>query len=601
MSAERLVIELALIDGASRVARSAADQLDKLGESGKAVGAKFRGMVDDVNAGMKSLAVSRTLQRELVEPGVRAAATLEDALTGLKVQLDQGSVEQMKTQLRDAQSEAGRIAAPTAFSAAEVVGIQTDLRKAGLGMDTILGQGGAAEAVAKLATAERGLGSQGATQAVMTLGSIFGLQGDQYAGAADLLTRAGGAASVSPGELAAALSMAPSAGTLGLSPDETLASLGVLGNMGIKGSSAGTALNAFLRQAAVADSTYGLGLYDQAGNFKGLGAAAESLRGTMEGRTPQEQQLALQKAFGDEGSRFALALLRTGAGGLEDTQAKMGGALSLDARVTEMAGTLNARNQALSGTADTVLARLFQPALQPLKEMSAVGNDALSRLGQAVDDNPAIAQGVSYGSLAAAGGAAVYGAARLGRGGLRGAQGLLMARRGGLLGSLTGRAAGLAEAKALEKAAGVQPVSVVNWPATLQAGGLAGDALGAAGSGLSSKLRAGAGVLAAGTAGWAVGSAINDRIQENDLAKSLTQGALANAALSSPLTRLGLEATGQDALIAELQRTRNQAMADVGLPPLEIKVSVDKNNQGQAQAVWRDGSAGARAERMVKF
>ena len=388
MAVSRMVMELLLIDGASAVARRAASSLRGLGEEGEQAFQHMSRAVDQFRSGMRSLSVARQLKTELVDPGVEAAASLQSALTGLEVTLNADSVEDLKRQLADARSDAARVASPTAFSQEDVVGIQTDLSKAGLGGSAILGKGGAAEAVAQLATAEGDLGASGATQAVLTMGSIFGLAGDQFASAADELVRASGAAAVNPRQLAEALAQSPTAGALGLERDETLASLGVMGNMGIKGGSAGTALNAFLRMAAKSDQKYGMGLYE-GGEFVGLQRAAEALRGQMEGRTQQQQQVALSKAFGDEGARFALAMLQTGAGSLEDTMQKMATARSLEDRVSTRAGTFGASADALGGTQRTLMAALFEPALEPLTEgaqsfdLLTLQNDVTAALGEA--------------------------------------------------------------------------------------------------------------------------------------------------------------------------------------------------------------------------
>ena len=133
-------------------------------------------------------------------------------------------------------------------------------------------------------------------------------------------------------------------------------------------------------------------------------------------------------------------------------------------------------------------------------------------------------------------------------GGALGAAGLFGAARyggkalSGLAGKLGGTAAGVATGKALEEAAGVQPVYVVNMPESLggklgtaekladAAGDLVGpktfsklkttaalvggaplSALPAMGAGAMAT--AGAGVLAAGAAGWGIGTLISDAIE----------------------------------------------------------------------------------------
>lgn len=592
MAVSRMVMELLLIDGASAVARRAASSLRGLGEEGEQAFQHMSRAVDQFRSGMRSLSVARQLKTELVDPGVEAAASLQSALTGLEVTLNADSVEDLKRQLADARSDAARVASPTAFSQEDVVGIQTDLSKAGLGGSAILGKGGAAEAVAQLATAEGDLGASGATQAVLTMGSIFGLAGDQFASAADELVRASGAAAVNPRQLAEALAQSPTAGALGLERDETLASLGVMGNMGIKGGSAGTALNAFLRMAAKSDQKYGMGLYE-GGEFVGLQRAAEALRGQMEGRTQQQQQVALSKAFGDEGARFALAMLQTGAGSLEDTMQKMATARSLEDRVSTRAGTFGASADALGGTQRTLMAALFEPALEPLTEGAQMANDALGRLAATVEADPRIAQGVSYGAMGAVGAAGAFGLAQLLRGGLSLSKGLQGAGGAGLLRALLGTAGGVAAGKAAEAAAGTTPVFVTNWPAELGfAGGLPGGAKG--GAALGAVGRAGA-LGAAGLAGAGVGTAINEGLIKGSWAEDAIQAWMAQWTLIDPLSggAASLGGSSRD----DRRNARDESLNRL-FERLDINVHVDKDGvtttevrAGDVQRAWsRDGA-----------
>lgn len=128
-------------------------------------------------------------------------------------------------------------------------------------------------------------------------------------------------------------------------------------------------------------------------------------------------------------------------------------------------------------------------------------------------------------------------------GGALGALGIFGAARyggkavSGLMSKFGGTAAGVAQGKALEAAAGVTPVFVVNWPGSSPAdiAGAAAGAAGAAGNagkiasrakslavlagglplsawgsmGAAGMATAGAGVLAAGAGGYAVGTGIN--------------------------------------------------------------------------------------------
>lgn len=531
MALTRLVLELALIDGASAGVRGLSSQLQRMGTEGQKALRLVNGAMDDLQGGLKALSSARALKESLVDPGLQAAATLETALRNLEVNLDQGSLEQVKRQLSEVELNAARIAGPTKFNQAEAIGIHTDLKKAGLSLSDITGQGGAAEAVTQLASAE-GLDASQAVGAVTTLGSIFGLSGSQYSGAADLLARAGAASNTDAAELREALAQAPSAGSMKLDPTETLASLGVMANMGVRGGAAGTALNAFLRDSAAKNRRMNLGLFDDGGNFVGMQAAAAQLQKRTAGMTPEQTQNFLTRAFGDEGARMGLGLLK-GQGGLAEVMAGMGQSRSLQDKVARLSDTQAASREALGGTVESTLATLFQPALDPLKRLASTANDWVGQVGDASRADPRLAQATSYGAMGAVGVAGLYGVARLARGGARGLGAL--GSIGGLLGS---RAGGLAEAKALEAAAGVQPVSVVNWPAGFGGGMLGGETAAAAAGGSGIRMLP---LAAAGLAGLGVGTAIEQQLSKSELGSAAMDGAVASAVLSNPLFRLVAE------------------------------------------------------------
>ncbi len=541
MSLTKLALEFAVIDGGSRALRGITDELDQLGEGASGAGRQLEAMAESWAKGLAAMATAGTIKEKLIDPGLEAAADLQEALANLQVNLDQGSVDQMQRTLASAQADAARVAGPTRFSQEEVIGVQAELKKAGLGVDTILGHGGAAEAVAKLATGEKGLGIDQSQSAVVTMGSIFGLAGSQYAGAADILSRAGSAAASDPARLAQALAQAPSAGTMGLAPGETLASLGVMANMGVQGSAAGTALNAFLRQSAVSDQKYGMGLYGEDGSFLGLTNAAQKLREVMEDRTDQERQIALQKAFGDEGARFALGLLRTGSGGLESVLAGMEGSRSLDEKVGILAGTQKATAGALAGTSRTALANLYSPLLGPMTALTTKANEAVGSVAVAAQQNEGLAKAVSYGSAGAAIGAAGLGAAYFLRGGGQG-----MAALRALGGGMAGEAAGIAKGKAVAAAADITPVYVTNWPAggLGVGGGLGGAAAGAGGlGGAAASLKSAATMLgkaglvgAAGVGGYGVGSAIQEHVVKGSWMQDAVQYLLSGMVGFNPVT-----------------------------------------------------------------
>ena len=512
MSTMTLMMQFVLADLASAGAKRIADSIRGAGKAGQAAAAEFDKMGERIAAGVKAAALASELKAALVDPGVAAAAEIDAALRRLQVELDAGPAEQIADELARARAEADRIQASTRFGSTDVLEIVTGLKKSGFKMSDILGQGAGAEAAAFLATADTSLSPERASGGVALLATKFGLAGDQLVNAADLLVRYGSAANTDAGQLIDALGNLNGAGELGLTPQDTLALLGALANTGKGGGEGGTAAGAFLRQLVQLEKNTGgrLSAFNKQGQFKGLDAIAAELHDATGKMTEEKRQRFAQQVFGDEGKAAFFALLKSGDKSLEAVNAAASAATGLADRVDVIAGGLDASVASLQGTMQSTLATLFQPAVDPLARGAQALNSAAADLGAAAAENPDIARGVTgvaLGSVAAAGAVA---AAQVARGGWSGLKGLRA-----LGGGLGGVAGGIGAGKVAEEVAGVTPVYVVNWPATLGLGGAA-DAAGAAGKagGLAGKLgKAGVvgGLLAGGiTGGIGLGNAINN-------------------------------------------------------------------------------------------
>lgn len=555
-SALRLAMEFSLIDGASTGLRRLTDQLQQMGAVGEQAAADITQGLAEIGQGVKLVRLGQAIKESVLDGGLQAAGDMQEALKGLEVELDRGSVQKVKRQLKQAGAEAARVAAPTAFSAEEVVAIQTSLKRAGLDLGDVLGQGGAAEAVAQLATADRGLGAEGAQQAVITGGGVFGLKGAEYAGFADLLARAGSAGTADAGSIAEALKMAPKAGSM--RPEEVLGALATVSPV-MQGSMAGTSMNAFLTKASQNNARMGLGLFNEDGSRKSLVDQAAALQGKFGGLSEQKRDVALTQAFGEEGSRFALALMQ---GDLAGTMEKMGRQRSLGERVDILSGSLNAQKRAREGSTRTLVATLFEPLLQPFGELERVANDAISSLTSFAENTKGVAEVVSFTVAGLAGGATVRGGLRAASGGAKLLRGLRSANLGNLF-TDGGKGHGGGSGGGL----GVQSVFVTNWPGNL--GGL-GDA-GGKGPG---KLGQALNLLSAGAAGYAAGSFIDQAIIGQDTRlETLTKGAIGLTGNITPW-RLFMD---QEERTVNSQAGANAANMLAEMLNLNVRVNVAKD------------------------
>ena len=172
----------------------------------------------------------------------------------------------------------------TSFTAVDVAMLMTELGRAGFDPSQINNMTGA---VLNLA---RATGTEAAMSAGIMAATIrqYGLEATDAARVSDGLTAAANKSFNSVESLGEALSYAgPEAKAFGLSLEETLAILGTLGNVGIQGSSAGTAIRRLLTitgaEAAKMKEIFGVEFIDAAGNARPLidtlGEVAEATNG----------------------------------------------------------------------------------------------------------------------------------------------------------------------------------------------------------------------------------------------------------------------------------------------------------------------------------
>ena len=138
--------------------------------------------------------------------------------------------------------------------------------------------------------------------------------------------------------------------------------------------------------------------------------------------------------------------------------ASMDKAVGLQEKLEERLKGYNAQLDSLKGTAKSTFATLFEPALDPLTKLISKTNEWTGALGEAAQEHKLIGQiGTGVAGAAAVGGL-IYGGAHLLKG---------MKSGGKMLGALKGGtelAGGVAMGKAIEAAAGVPSVFVVNMP-----------------------------------------------------------------------------------------------------------------------------------------
>lgn len=202
--------------------------------------------------------------------------------------------------------------------------------------------------------------------------SAFGYKASDSAKFADVMTKACTAANVSVDTLGESYKYCGAiCGTMGYSIDEVTTSLAVMGNMGIKGSQAGTALkNAISNMAAptknmkAAMDDLGISITNQDGSMKSWGDVIKNLQGSFKGLSQDQQAAYAKQLFGKESMAGMLAIINTSTkdyNALADSIKNSGGAAN-DAAQTQLNnlnGQLTLLKSALEGAAITIEDKLL--------------------------------------------------------------------------------------------------------------------------------------------------------------------------------------------------------------------------------------------------
>lgn len=225
-----------------------------------------------------------------------------------------GAVSQASgEQLASLTEKAKALGASTSFTALEVAGLMAELGRAGFDPSQIENMTGA---VLDLARASK-------TDAVVSSGIMaatirqFGLEAGDATRVADVLTKTANATFNSVEQLGEALKYAgPVARDLGMSLEQTLAVLGGLGNVGIQGEMAGTALRRLGILAATEGGkikeAFGVETTDAAGNLRPMADVLREIVQAANALPSGERVKILDDIFGKQGITGAGAVGRAG-------------------------------------------------------------------------------------------------------------------------------------------------------------------------------------------------------------------------------------------------------------------------------------------------
>ena len=309
---------------------------------------------------------------------VKAAASFEQSLNN--VQAATGATAESMAAMR---VEALAIGRDTSKSASDAVAAMGELTKSGVSVQDAVG--GVARTVVQLSEATGSSVSNMATLLSDTL-NVFQVGAGGAAAAADTLTKAAGASSISIDDMALSLSAGGLvAKNAGLDVTEFATAIGIMGNQGLKASDAGTSLKAMIagltpstKEAKAAFQELGIQVFDAEGKFRAFPEILGSLEQAFSGLTEEQRAQKAELIFGSDGIRAFSALippLNAGLGGATEQWNKFGTAMQSAPSLAEQAAQrlkgFQGQIEILKGTLETIAIEIGSAFLPALTKMTA--------------------------------------------------------------------------------------------------------------------------------------------------------------------------------------------------------------------------------------
>ncbi len=306
--------------------------------------------------------------------GVKAFADFDKAMSSVSAALPQAGAQMGA--LRQLAIDLGK---DTQYSASEAAQGITELAKAGVSAEAILG-GGLKGALNLAASGQMDVAE--ASETAATAMTMFKLSGKDVPHIADLLAAGAGKAQGSVRDLGMALKQAGLvASQTGLSIEETTGGLAAFASAGLIGSDAGTSFKSMLqrltpqsKEAEKAMADLGISAYDSQGNFVGLAQFAGNLRDSLSGLTTEQRSAAMATIFGSDAVRAASVIYEQGSSGIQSWIDQVNDAGYAAEQARKLTDNWYGDLERLSGAVDAVFV-----------QNGSAANDALRSLTQTVE------------------------------------------------------------------------------------------------------------------------------------------------------------------------------------------------------------------------
>lgn len=350
------------IDEFGKSVKQANTEVDDLNSNAGEAGEVFTGLGEKIASAvvMKGVSVAADALGTLKDKAVEAAEYVVEV--GSSFEAGMSEVEAISgatgSELEALEDKAKSLGSSTKFSATEAASAMTNMSLAGWSVSQTLS---GIDGVLQLAAAS-GMDLADASQVVTDNISSFGLEAESAMHIADMMAYAQANSSTTAAELGEAYkNCGANMNAAGQDIETTTSMLESLANNGLRGSEAGTALAAVMRdmtskmkdgKIAVGDTS--VAVMDSAGNFRDMTYILKDVEGATDGMGDAQKQAALMSTFTSDSIKGLNMLLNTGAdqvAGYEESLRNCSGAASdmADTMQDNLQGKLTELSSATEG------------------------------------------------------------------------------------------------------------------------------------------------------------------------------------------------------------------------------------------------------------
>ena len=214
--------------------------------------------------------------------------------------------------------------------------------------------------------------------------SGFGLEAVQTGRVADVMAKAITSSNVNVSELGESMKFfAPTAKALGIGLEESTATIGLMGNSGLKGSIATQSLGSALTRLAAGGGavtktlkSLGVNLF-QGGKFVGLAGAIEQLEVAFEGMSGEDKTAYLSKIFGPEAFKNVSILFSEGSEKIKEYTDQLIRSRGIAEEIAKtkqenLSGAFTQLNSAVRGLGNSIFEVIKNPLTKLTKSMTKI-------------------------------------------------------------------------------------------------------------------------------------------------------------------------------------------------------------------------------------